>query len=148
MLRKRYGKTSVPQSQMNCWAAKPKLITIVRDYDSSLRKNPTRLEVRISCRTVCTLSSWFWTSSAHGMFRIFIWSVGFSYAGSASGVRCVDLHEYMQDRFISTFDPLPLDRSLAVQTQTWVFPNISPVRSASLYSYYYTFGDNPTGLAS
>jgi hypothetical protein len=59
MLRKRYGKTSVPQSQMNCWAAKPKLITIVRDYDSSLRKNPTRLEVRISCRTVCTLSSWF-----------------------------------------------------------------------------------------
>ncbi|KAK0103642.1 hypothetical protein ONS95_005654 [Cadophora gregata] len=48
-----------------------------------------------------------------------------SYAGSASGeydstssANGVDMQEYMQDRFASTFDPLPLDRTLAVQTQT------------------------------
>ncbi|CZS96427.1 uncharacterized protein RAG0_14168 [Rhynchosporium agropyri] len=47
-----------------------------------------------------------------------------SYAGSASGdyesssSANVDMQEYMQDRFSSTFDPLPLDRTLAVQTQT------------------------------
>lgn len=48
-----------------------------------------------------------------------------SYAGSASGeydstssANGVDMQEYMQDRFSSTFDPLPLDRTLAVQTQT------------------------------
>lgn len=50
-----------------------------------------------------------------------------SYAGSASGeydstysANGVDLQEYMQDRFSGTFDPLPLDRTLAVQAQTWV----------------------------
>ncbi|KAI1495840.1 hypothetical protein F5X99DRAFT_102481 [Biscogniauxia marginata] len=36
-------------------------------------------------------------------------------AGSASGV---DFNEYMQERFADTFDPIPLDRSLAVQAQT------------------------------
>ena len=49
-----------------------------------------------------------------------------SYAGSSSGdydsnssgANGVDLHEYMQDRFSVAFDPLPLDRSLATQTQT------------------------------
>ncbi|KAI9648213.1 hypothetical protein NHQ30_002845 [Ciborinia camelliae] len=47
-----------------------------------------------------------------------------SYAGSASGeydstsANGVDLQEYMQDRFSGTFDPLPLDRTLAVQAQT------------------------------
>lgn len=48
-----------------------------------------------------------------------------SYAGSASGeydsttsANGVDLHEYMQDRFATAFDPLPLDRSLATQAQT------------------------------
>jgi hypothetical protein len=45
-------------------------------------------------------------------------SVGFSYAGSVSGVRCVELQQYMQDRFTSTFDHIALDRSLAVQAQT------------------------------
>ncbi|KAI5920425.1 hypothetical protein F4810DRAFT_437253 [Camillea tinctor] len=34
---------------------------------------------------------------------------------SASGV---DFNEYMQERFAETFDPIPLDRSLAVQAQT------------------------------
>jgi hypothetical protein len=34
---------------------------------------------------------------------------------SANGV---DLHEYMQERFSTAFDPLPLDRSLATQAQT------------------------------
>ncbi|KAI0593793.1 hypothetical protein F4775DRAFT_474217 [Biscogniauxia sp. FL1348] len=38
-----------------------------------------------------------------------------SAAGSASGV---DFNEYMQERFADTFDPIPLDRSLAVQAQT------------------------------
>ncbi|EKD17728.1 uncharacterized protein L3040_008085 [Drepanopeziza brunnea f. sp. 'multigermtubi'] len=48
-----------------------------------------------------------------------------SYAGSASGdydgtssTNGVDMQEYMQDRFAGAFDPLPLDRTLAVQTQT------------------------------
>ncbi|TAQ90108.1 hypothetical protein B7494_g1570 [Chlorociboria aeruginascens] len=48
-----------------------------------------------------------------------------SYAGSASGeydstssANGVDLQEYMQDRFAGAFDPLPLDRTLAVQAQT------------------------------
>lgn len=47
-----------------------------------------------------------------------------SYAGSASGeydssnsANGVDLHEYMQDRFTTAFDPVPLDRSLATQAQ-------------------------------
>ncbi|KAI1495359.1 hypothetical protein F5X96DRAFT_613183 [Biscogniauxia mediterranea] len=40
---------------------------------------------------------------------------GSSVAGSASGV---DFNEYMQERFADTFDPIPLDRSLAVQAQT------------------------------
>lgn len=49
-----------------------------------------------------------------------------SYAGSASGdydsasssANGVDMQEYMQDRFQGAFDPLPLDRTLAVQAQT------------------------------
>ncbi|ORY56873.1 uncharacterized protein BCR38DRAFT_414194 [Pseudomassariella vexata] len=35
--------------------------------------------------------------------------------GSASGV---DFNEYIHDRFAETFDPIPLDRSLASQAQT------------------------------
>lgn len=35
--------------------------------------------------------------------------------GSASGV---DFQEYMQDRFSNSFNPIPLDRSMAVQAQT------------------------------
>lgn len=34
---------------------------------------------------------------------------------SASGV---DFQEYMQDRFSASFNPIPLDRSMAVQAQT------------------------------
>lgn len=49
-----------------------------------------------------------------------------SYAGSASGgeydssasANGVDMQEYMQDRFTGAFNPLPLDRTLAVQAQT------------------------------
>jgi hypothetical protein len=48
-----------------------------------------------------------------------------SYAGSASGeydttssANGVDMQEYMQDRFTGTFDPLPLDRTLAMQAKT------------------------------
>jgi hypothetical protein len=48
-----------------------------------------------------------------------------SYAGSASGeydstssANGVDMQEYMQDRFNGAFDPLPLDRTLAMQAQT------------------------------
>ena len=36
-------------------------------------------------------------------------------AASASGV---DFNEYMQDRFAGTFNPLPLDKCMAVQAQT------------------------------
>lgn len=39
----------------------------------------------------------------------------FDSAHSASGV---DFNEYMQDRFASSFNPLPLDKSMAVQAQT------------------------------
>ncbi|KAL1877589.1 hypothetical protein VTK73DRAFT_8498 [Phialemonium thermophilum] len=35
--------------------------------------------------------------------------------GSASGI---DFNEYMQERFAETFNPLPLDRCMAVQAQT------------------------------
>ena len=50
-----------------------------------------------------------------------------SYAGSVSGydydqsntsANNVDMQEYMQDRFAGACDPLPLDRTLAMQTQT------------------------------
>lgn len=47
-----------------------------------------------------------------------------SYAGSSgeydstSSANGVDMQEYMQDRFTGAFDPLPLDRTLAVQAQT------------------------------
>jgi hypothetical protein len=48
-----------------------------------------------------------------------------SYAGSASeydsssnGASSVDLLEYMHDRLSSTYNPMPLDRSLAQQAQT------------------------------
>ncbi|KAJ9149783.1 Biogenesis of lysosome-related organelles complex 1 subunit KXD1 [Pleurostoma richardsiae] len=36
-------------------------------------------------------------------------------AGSASGV---DFNEYMHDRFAESFNPLPLDKAMAVQAQT------------------------------
>ncbi|KAJ2899441.1 Biogenesis of lysosome-related organelles complex 1 subunit KXD1 [Zalerion maritima] len=38
-----------------------------------------------------------------------------SSAGSAAGI---DFNEYMQDRFAESFDPIPLDRSVARQAQT------------------------------
>lgn len=47
-----------------------------------------------------------------------------SYAGSASeydstsSANGVDMQEYMQDRFTGAFNPIPLDRTLAVQAQT------------------------------
>ncbi|TDZ39679.1 Biogenesis of lysosome-related organelles complex 1 subunit KXD1 [Colletotrichum sidae] len=48
-----------------------------------------------------------------------------SYAGSHSGdfesahsASGVDFNDYMQDRFAQTFDPIPLDRNIAVQAQT------------------------------
>ncbi|KAI0136897.1 hypothetical protein BJ170DRAFT_34854 [Xylariales sp. AK1849] len=54
------------------------------------------------------------------------YSVGTSsYDGSASGdwdstasASGVDFNEYIQDRFTESFDPIPLDRSLAMQAQT------------------------------
>lgn len=36
-------------------------------------------------------------------------------ANSASGI---DFQEYMQERFANSFNPIPLDRSMAVQAQT------------------------------
>lgn len=43
---------------------------------------------------------------------------GYEYADSTSSANGVDMSEYMQDRFAGAFDPLPLDRTLAVQAQT------------------------------
>lgn len=37
---------------------------------------------------------------------------------STSSANGVDMQEYMQDRFAGAFDPLPLDRTVAVQAQT------------------------------
>ncbi len=39
---------------------------------------------------------------------------------SSSGAASVDLLDYMGNRLNGSFDPLPLDRSLAKQAQTWV----------------------------
>lgn len=49
--------------------------------------------------------------------------------GSASGL---DFQEYMQERFSNSFNPIPLDRSMAVQAQTWVHavPRPSPCPGA------------------
>lgn len=41
-------------------------------------------------------------------------SVGYESARSASGV---DFQDYMQERFSHSFNPIPLDRSVAVQAQ-------------------------------
>lgn len=47
-----------------------------------------------------------------------------TYAGSSSdydstsSANGLDMQEYVQDRFNGAFDPLPLDRTLAVQAQT------------------------------
>lgn len=48
---------------------------------------------------------------------------GSSYAGSeydssSSGANSIDLLDYMNDRLSSAYNPLPLDKSLATQTQT------------------------------
>jgi hypothetical protein len=45
----------------------------------------------------------------------YIGSNDYDSAHSASGV---DFQEYMQDRFSNSFNPIPLDRSMAVQAQT------------------------------
>jgi hypothetical protein len=37
---------------------------------------------------------------------------------STSSANGVDMQEYMQDRFAGAFDPLPLDRTVAMQAQT------------------------------
>lgn len=37
---------------------------------------------------------------------------------STSSANGVDFQEYMQDRFSNSFNPIPLDRSMAVQAQT------------------------------
>ena len=42
-------------------------------------------------------------------------SAEYESSASASGV---DFQEYMQDRFANSFNPIPLDRSMAVQAQT------------------------------
>ncbi|KAH7320057.1 hypothetical protein B0I35DRAFT_408780 [Stachybotrys elegans] len=42
-------------------------------------------------------------------------SADYDSGASASGV---DFQEYMQDRFSNSFNPIPLDRSMAVQAQT------------------------------
>ena len=43
------------------------------------------------------------------------------YDASSNGAASVDLMDYMHDRVASAYNPMPLDRSLAQQAQTWVF---------------------------
>jgi len=56
-------------------------------------------------------------------------ATGSSYAGSSQGdydssasAGNVDFHDYMQDRFAESFNPIPLDKSMAKQAQTSVSP--------------------------
>jgi len=53
------------------------------------------------------------------------YSASGSYAGSSQGdydssasASGVDFHDYMQDRFAESFNPIPLDKSMAKQAQT------------------------------
>lgn len=41
-----------------------------------------------------------------------------SSSASANSAAGVDFQDYMQDRFSNSFNPIPLDRSMAVQAQT------------------------------
>lgn len=52
------------------------------------------------------------TSSGYGG------SASHSEYDSTSSANGVDMQEYMQDRFAGAFDPLPLDRTVAMQAQT------------------------------
>jgi len=45
-------------------------------------------------------------------------SASSEYDSSSTSANGVDFNEYMQDRFASSFNPIPLDRGLAVQAQT------------------------------
>lgn len=46
--------------------------------------------------------------------------LGYDWDGGSSAISAsgVDFNDYIQDRFADSFDPIPLDRSLAVQAQT------------------------------
>jgi hypothetical protein len=62
-----------------------------------------------------------------------------SYAGSASDYDSshttgVDLIEYMSDRMHGSLDPMPLDRSLVKQSQTYSSPSLSQFLSRSMVS--------------
>jgi len=63
-----------------------------------------------------------------------------SYSGSATadensnaGASGVDLIELLNDRLSNAVDPLPLDRSLAKQAQTWV-PNLTYSYSICIFN--------------
>ena len=56
-------------------------------------------------------------SAVHSAYSSTSSYVGSGDYGSNESANGVDLHEYMQDRFSTAFDPLPLDRSLATQAQ-------------------------------
>lgn len=62
-----------------------------------------------------------------------------SYAGSASDYDSshttgVDLIEYMSDRMHGSLDPMPLDRSLVKQSQTYISPSLSQFVFCSMIS--------------
>ncbi|KAK7432334.1 hypothetical protein QQZ08_001286 [Neonectria magnoliae] len=46
------------------------------------------------------------------------YAAGYADYDSTASTSGVDFQEYMQDRFANSFDPIPLDRSMAMQAQT------------------------------
>ncbi|OAA46320.1 putative domain KxDL [Metarhizium rileyi] len=64
-----------------------------------------------------------YSNSGYTATASYIGSNDYDSTNSASGI---DFQEYMQDRFANSFNPIPLDRSMAVQAQTWVTFSVYP----------------------
>ncbi|ROT42431.1 hypothetical protein SODALDRAFT_15046 [Sodiomyces alkalinus F11] len=86
-----------------------------RDYSSSAYSvSPPEVDESVSSGTGPSYSQPSGYSVANSSYAG-SQSGDFESAASASGV---DLNEYMQDRFAQSFDPIPLDRNIAIQAQT------------------------------
>lgn len=88
-----------------------------RDYDynnSAYSVSPPEIDESVSSGTGPSYSQPSGYSVANSSYAGSN-SGDFESTGSASGV---DFNEYMQERFAQTFDPIPLDRNIAVQAQT------------------------------
>ncbi|SPO03374.1 uncharacterized protein DNG_06057 [Cephalotrichum gorgonifer] len=79
-------------------------------YSSTYSVSPPEVDDELSSTSgVASYSNSGYGSASYGD------SGDYESAHSANGV---DFNEYMQDRFASTFNPLPLDKSMAIQAQT------------------------------